>query len=206
MTIALVPDFRSGVDGGEAVAPDRVKHAYRSRIVGVDLSLASTGVASYGHCERIKNKPLPKDATIEQREHRLESIALDVLKFVGLAELVVIEGPAYGSNDPGAHERAGLYWRVVGKVVERGVAIAVVAPSTLKVYATGKGNAGKDVVMLAVAKRYPDAGIDGNDTADAYTLAAMGYHHCGHEIAQVPATHSRALAAVKWPTSLELNR
>jgi crossover junction endodeoxyribonuclease RuvC len=206
MTIALVPDFRSGADGGEAVASDRVKHAYRPRVVGVDLSLASTGVASYGHCERIKNKSLPKDATLEKREHRLESIALEVVKFVGLAKLVVIEGPAYGSNDPGAHERAGLWWRVVGKLVERAVPVVVVAPTTLKVYACGKGNAGKDVVMLAVAKRYPDAGIDGNDTADAYTLAAMGYHHLGHELAQVPVTHSRALDTVKWPASSEVNR
>jgi Holliday junction resolvasome RuvABC endonuclease subunit len=50
----------------------------------------------------------------------------------------------------------------------------IVSPSSLKKFATGKGNVPKDNVMLAVYKKW-DAEFTSNDLADAYTLARIAY-------------------------------
>jgi crossover junction endodeoxyribonuclease RuvC len=79
-----------------------------------------------------------------------------------------------------------------------GVQVAVVSPASRAKYATGKGNAGKDVVMREVARRFPDF-AGGEDEADALVLRAMGMDHLGYPMAPMPQTHRDALAAVQWP-------
>src|SRR5690606_1478975 len=76
---------------------------------------------------------------------------------------------------------------------------AIVSPTSLKKYVTGRGNASKDEVLAAAIRRWPDAAINGNDEADAYALRAMGLDHLGHPVADVPKTHRDALAKVAWP-------
>ena len=71
-------------------------------------------------------------------------------------------------------------------------------------YGTGKGNAGKDEVMLATARRYTNqAEVANNDQADALVLAAMGARHLGAPIEEsLPQSHLRALDKVAWPAGL----
>ena len=76
----------------------------------------------------------------------------------------------------------------------------VVPASSRAKYATGRGNAGKDEVLLAVSRRYPHAPIVNNDQADAVALAAMGARLLGEPIEDsLPKTHLDALAKLAAP-------
>lgn len=161
------------------------------RIVGVDLSLVSTGVAGGAWTERIE----PKRLTGHQR---LQHICDHLAGYTRNAALVVVEGPSFGSIGKGQHERGGLWWMVTHQLWRAGTPFAVVPPSNLKQYATGKGGAGKDDVLREVTKRFPWF-EGGNDEADALWLAAMGHDWAGQPIVAVPATHRKALTAVDWP-------
>lgn len=163
---------------------------HQPRVIGLDLSLTSTGVAGNGWTDRIKTKC---------RGHmRLDVIVDNILDFVRHADLVVVEGPSYGSTGSSYHELAGLWWLVTHNLWVHGIPFAVAAPGQVKRYATGKGNADKDVVIRQVARRFPWF-EGGNDEADALILAAMGADQLGHPIAAMPETHRKALKSVEWP-------
>ena len=171
------------------------------RVVGLDLSLTSTGVASNaGWTERIRTRPGADPFT------RLRTIRSEVLDRVrgGLehADLVVVEGPAFrgAGNETGHHQRAGLWWLVLEAIDARDIPWAQVPPACLKRYATGKGNASKDEVLAAVIRRFPAVEVAGNDAADALVLAAMGADHMGVPMVEMPAAHRTGLAKVAWPT------
>jgi crossover junction endodeoxyribonuclease RuvC len=176
-------------------------------VAGVDLSLTSTGVATVwappeagGRLKRVESKGA-KGATLAQRCIRLDRLARAITDEAGRADLVVIEAPAYSRTVGSMHDRSGLWWLVIHILTEDYACTVVeVAPTARARYATGRGNAGKDQVLAAVCKRYPDWDVTGNDVADALILAAMGARHLGHPIeTSMPATHLTAMAAVAWP-------
>jgi crossover junction endodeoxyribonuclease RuvC len=185
-----------GAAQGEGAAPGALP-----RVIGIDLSLTSTGVAGGTWAETIGGGSLPrKGATLQQKWTRIRRVRAHLLEHIDGSELVVIESPAYSKGaDPGAHERAALWWLVVGRCLSREIPIAEVSTSTLKVYATGRGNAKKEDVVQEVQRRRPDLTFRGNDQADAITLAAMGLDALGHPPVPMPQTHRRALDSVHWP-------
>lgn len=173
---------------------------FRRPVVGLDLSLSGTGVAISEPVDSgavyFADTLVPPSGWRGVR--RLRWIRAAVLDWTRNAHLVVIEGPAYRQGaDPGAHERAGLWWLIREALDSREISVAVAAPSAVKKYATGAGNAGKDKVLTAAVRRLPDFDGD-NNAADAAWLAAMGADHLGGE-PLVPATHRAALAKVAWP-------
>ncbi len=184
------------------------------KVVGLDLSLTSTGVAVINDGDialrRIRSKGT-KTATLAERRDRLARIA-DEVPMLDI-DLVVIEGPSYGQHRQGGqHDRAGLWWLLVDMYLtaindpETGepTRVAEVPPAVRSKYATGKGNAPKDHVLASVVRRYPDVTVDGNDTADALVLAAMGARALGQPIeTSLPAAHLAAMDAVAWPDLAE---
>ena len=105
-------------------------------------------------------------------------------------DLVVIEGYAFGGKfnhslqyELGACIRMQLYQDEV-KFVE-------VAPTSLKKFVTGKGNVKKDLMLLAVYKRW-DFDTEDDNEADAYGLAQFGRAIVG-EPTGVPATNFTAV-------------
>lgn len=173
-------------------------------VIGLDLSLTSTGVAridgSDATVARVVSKPAA--STLAARSARLRSIAAKVTGMCAGAGLVVVEGPAYASKSGAAHDRAGYWWLVVAELTATGVPVVEVPPATLKVFATGRGNAGKDDVLTAVVRRYPHVEFAGNDEADALVLAAMGCRLLGAPLeASLPQTHLRAMEKVKYVRS-----
>ncbi|NUS59160.1 MAG: hypothetical protein HOV66_30530, partial [Streptomycetaceae bacterium] len=80
--------------------------------------------------------------------------------------------------------------------------VVEVTTGGVKKYATGKGNAGKDEVLAAVVRRYPDVEVSNNNEADALVLRAMGCDHLGQPLAVVPQTHRAALDKVAWPQAV----
>jgi crossover junction endodeoxyribonuclease RuvC len=174
------------------------------RITGLDLSLVSTGVAGYRitdgparvWVDRIDGKPWSSLPTMR----RLRTIRAHVLEHVRDADLVVVESLAL-SRQTGQHlTRAGLWHMVMERVDTLDIPWCEVSPTTLKKYATGRGNAGKDEVLAAVVRRYPDVEVTGNDDADALVLVAMAAHHYQvSTLPTVPASHAAALDKVNWP-------
>lgn len=176
-----------------------------STIVGLDLSLTSTGIAVIDTTtgtrlvERITSKG-KADASLHDRYLRLlrlSSIIADIVHGKH-ADLVVIEQPAFSRQTGHQHDRSGLWWLVFHAIGSH--PIAEVAPTARAKYGTGKGNAGKDAVLAAVVRRYADVEVEGNDDADALILAAMGARWLGKPIEDsLPIAHLAAMDSVKWP-------
>lgn len=176
-----------------------------SAIVGLDLSLTSTGVAVLDTTtgsrmvERITSKG-KQDAGLRDRYTRLLRLSTIISDIVHDAcpDLVVIEQPAFSRITGHQHDRSGLWWLVLHAIGD--CKIAEVAPTARAKYGTGKGNAGKDAVLAAVVRRYSDVEVEGNDDADALILAAMGARHLGAPIEDsLPIAHLAAMDSVKWP-------
>ena len=178
------------------------------QVAGVDLSLTSTGIAvvtidddgTHRYVNRIQSKG-GTGATLYDRRERLATITAAVMAVSG-SNLIVIEGPSFGSVSGSQHDRSGLWWLVVNRLLHGGDTVVEVPPTCRTKYATGAGNLGKDAVLAAAVKRYPEWDITGNDVADAVILAAMGARHLGHPIDNLPQVHLSAMTKIHWPATI----
>ena len=191
------PGFYSGRGVGVLEsAPEDARPGPGPRVIGLDLSLASTGVASnLGWVGRILSKP----DTGVGHFGRLRYIRSQVLDYVRGTDLVMVEGLAHGSLTGQHLTRAGMWHMVMDAVDAAGIPWAQVSPAQVKQYATGKGNASKDLVLASVIRRFPAVEVSGNDEADALVLAAMGADHLGRPIVEMPVLQRKALRKVVWP-------
>lgn len=183
------------------------------RIVGIDLSLTSTGLCFiYGSAiDELSNLKSTgkKGDTLYQRSERLWVLGTNIMEEVTSfdPDLVVIEAPSFGSRFGSPHDRSGLWWAIVGGLRHDGFDVAEVAPTARAKYGTGKGNAKKDVVEAFVRERYQHLAprrIANNDECDAILLAAMGARQLGEpiEIDEASEPNAPMLAAmdgVLWP-------
>lgn len=179
------------------------------KVTGIDSSLTSAGVAQIAWrdspnpmvtLDRVQSKGTKFD-TIAQRSIRLRTMAGRITGLAVGSDLVVIEGPSFASSGGSGHDRSGLWWLIVARLTGMNLPVVEVPPTTLKVYATGRGRVDKDEVLAAVIKRYAHAAdVTGNDVADALALAAIGMRHLGVPIEpSLPETHTRALKGIKFP-------
>ncbi|MFJ6935724.1 hypothetical protein [Streptomyces sp. NPDC101132] len=166
----------------------------RPLVIGLDLSLTSTGVAGEGWTDRIRTKT--------RGDARLAYLESGVVSFIRSAELVVMEGPSFGHAGPrNPEDLAGLRVLVRRFCYRHQIPYAVIPPSTLKLYATGRGNATKGEVRSAIADRYGvhTEGAARYDEADAYAALAAAYDWLGQPLAPAPEKNRRALAGCSWP-------
>jgi crossover junction endodeoxyribonuclease RuvC len=168
-------------------------------VVGVDLSLTGTGIAHL-RGQQLVTELIEPPANRNRDLPRLRWVRATVIGLCKNADLVVVEGPSYGSSGAGSHDRAGLYWMVRDSLWSHGIPVAICPPSSLKKYALGVGGgkrASKDHVLAACVRRFPS--FDGeNNQADAVWMAAAGVHHLtGTSVAT--GTHVDALTGVAWP-------
>ncbi len=94
------------------------------------------------------------------------------------------------------HSTAELRGAVTLALSEKNKAIAVVPPACLKLFATGKGNAKKSVVLAAAREKLGYTGKDDNE-ADALWLLAMG--RASYASTPLPDHAERALDGCEWP-------
>jgi len=163
---------------------------------GLDQSLTSFGaarVSSAGQVELHRWQPAKR---LGIRHERLEWLLGSVRDAASAWDLAVIEGLAFGAQGGSLLDLAGLFTAVTHELWKMGVPYAVVTPFQRAKYITGNAKAGKDECLIAVLKRLPEAGVSGNDQADAYTLAAMGADHLGFPLAVMPAAQRAVLTAV----------
>jgi Holliday junction resolvasome RuvABC endonuclease subunit len=163
-------------------------------VVGLDLSLTSTGVATATRTWRLKPKAVKQTdppAMRVARHRRLRSSIVEILAEV-MPTHVVIEGPAHAASGGHEHERGGFWWSVIDVVDRAGIDILVATPQMIKKYATGRGNADKDEVLSATVRRF-DWFTGGNDEADALWACALGYEYFDLPILELPKAHVEAL-------------
>lgn len=165
-------------------------------VLGLDLSLTSTGIAGADWTEVLKPK---KNLSFERLRFLRDGVAeyLEIFQ----PDLVVVEGPSYNSTGGHEHERGGCWWLVMERVDWLGIPIGVAPPTNIKKYATGVGGgpkSGKDFVVLSAARHFPWF-EGGNDEADALWACAMGYDHLTEPLAKMPAVNRTALEKVAWP-------
>ena len=164
--------------------------AAKRNVIGLDLSITATGAArDDGSVETWRTQP--KDG-----DNRLNRITWSVLGAVGGVDLVVIEGPVVRSS--AAVVIGMVHGAVRAQLNDIGTPYAVVPPATLKKYATGKGNADKTAMALALFKRTGLELADDNQV-DAWWLRAAGLQHLGCPVVDLPAAQVAALEKVDWP-------
>lgn len=108
-------------------------------------------------------------------------------------ELVVFEGYSYAGKFVNSLQyELGAVLRYV--MWEKGVPFVEVAPTSLKKFVTGKGNAKKDLMLLSVYKRW-DFDTEDDNEADAYGLAQFGRALHGYDTG-VPAVNLTAVETI----------
>lgn len=151
------------------------------KVVGLDLSLTSTGVASSVTEDTYRIKTNSKTPL----EERLHAIADGVeAEFEDDVFVLIEEVPSHGAFS------ISVLGKVHGAVLDRmvGVNYLYVTPPVLKKYATGKGNANKDMVLAAAIRRFGFEGSS-NDEADAWILMHLGLELAGTARISVPISH-----------------
>ena len=170
-------------------------------VVGIDPSLTSTGIVVLRNNEigkALTTKNEPKLGTIE-RVRRIYKQINNVIENLSTCyvnayigdkrmirweppSLIVIEGFSYGSKGRGVFDIAYLGWRIREELeryrTEDDIPWLEVSPSQVKQFATGKGNANKEVVLQQVYKRW-GVELTDNNQADAYVLAQIGRAYLG---------------------------
>lgn len=172
--------------------------------IGLDLSLTSTGVATRQHTLRV----LP--GTKRRGYERLRYIRDQILDAVVSAgpDLVVVEGPSYGSVSRSQHERGGLWWMVTEAIDVGGIPIAIAPPKNIKKYATGFGGgpkSDKDFVIAAAVRRF-DWFAGNNDEADALWACAMAFDWAGVPLVEMPSLNREAINGCDWPELFTFSR
>ncbi|MEU2510517.1 hypothetical protein [Streptomyces syringium] len=165
------------------------------RILGLDLSLTSTGIAlpdGTTYCIPTRQK---------DGDRRLLTIRAEVRAALSLdrPHVAVIEDlPRHAM---GAGVTAHVHGIVKAELLDHGIPYALVVPATLKCYASDYGKATKDrmaaAAYLAAGIRF--TGDPGGDQCDAWWLRAAGLDHYGHPEFALPDAQRARLAKVRWP-------
>jgi len=173
------------------------------RVIGLDLSLTATGIAyADGTTATVKTAAKTGD-------HRLLNIAEAIRWAAGEGA-----GPMGGDARPTLavledlpkHAMAaGITGMVHGVaravLLDAGIPYALVAPATLKAYATGRGAGDKTPMAMAAYKR---AGVEFADDnqCDAWWLRAAGLDHLGAPLFDLPRVQRDRLLKARWPLAV----
>lgn len=174
-----------------------------ARVMGLDLSAESTGVAlADGRTMTVrapkaagKRRSLTDDLVRLSNAHEQIGIVLD-----DQPDMVVIEDYAPGIRSAAAHRLAEIGGVVRLACYERGIPIALVNNQHLKIYAVGRANKVEKGDMRLAALKRTGAEQANDDECDAWWLRAMGLDHLGEPVAVMPADwRARSLDKVTWP-------
>lgn len=169
-------------------------------VAGIDPSLTGSGVADVAG-ELSEHKSNPTSLAIYERHSRLTDLRERILADITGADLVVIEQPAYSKAVGHMHDRSGLWWLVAAAVIEAGMTLVEVPPTALKKFATGKGNATKPDMRMALFQRF---GLDvrSDNKVDAWWCRALGLALVGEPIVDLPKANLTALDGIDVPKSV----
>jgi len=175
--------------------------------VGLDLSLAKTGICIIQeggillYSGLIKSKPSGDSYLAETK--RIVKIAEEIVQKIDeycpneAPGLVVIEAQAFMARNTSAITQiAGLSHLVRTLLAEFQWKCILVAPSSLKKYITGKGNADKNIVMMEIFKQYGHTFMEDN-TADSFGLSAVGWAVLGNPLKKLTVPQQEVVDLLK---------
>lgn len=175
------------------------------RVLGLDLSLTSTGISDGYNVAAIRTGP-----DSGSLEARTDLILDGILAFGDAPHLAVIEGAAFGAKGSAVDQLAGLRAVVRFQLYKLGVPFAEVPPTTLKAYTCGYGKGSKQQMVAALEARHQlDLSMHKvthgkYDMADAFALAAMGHHLLGQPLpAAGPPPRMDGFLKVPWPKAID---
>lgn len=173
------------------------------RVIGLDLSLTSTGVAlPDGTTYRIRTRQKDGDRRLLVIRDRIRQDLAEHRPHVAVVE-----------DLPRHAKGAGVTAMVQGiarvELLDAGVPYALVVAATLKSYAADHGRAEKRdmaaAAYLAAGVEFPgdlNAKGDGGDMCDAWWLRAAGHDHYGTPLFDLPQAQRDRLTKVSWPQNV----
>ena len=142
------------------------------KIIGLDLSLTCTGYclldANNFTTGRIKTKLKDIDRLIYIVDNIREIIYAPPTHHT----LAVIEGYSYASNSNTAYQIGELGGAIRVLLFQNNIDFIIIAPKSLKKFATGNGNAKKNDMLNAFMNKHGH--IKDHNEVDAYFLAKFG--------------------------------
>lgn len=162
-------------------------------VVGLDLSLTSTGVAT-SEVVALQSK--------EKGMNRLRWIRDQVLDLVAQTTdpAVCVEGYSFGSRNSQSHAAGELGGIIRLSLWEKDIPYVDIPPTCRAKFATGKGNASKSEVVSAVSARTGIvwSGKGADDCCDAWVLREMGRAYFGKSEFEWPKANLSALDKIDW--------
>jgi Holliday junction resolvasome RuvABC endonuclease subunit len=181
-------------------------------VLGIDSSLTGTGLARIQVCDKPAdltdfvdpteilvatvgdNKP--KTKTRREYSRRIAKVVNDVDAAMEGVDLIFMEELAYGAKGATAFVLPWLWGRIIDCAEARDIPIGFANVSQIKKYATGKGNADKDIVLAAVVRRFPEVEITNNNEADALTLALIACRGLGFPVDHPTVAKEEVVTAI----------
>ena len=171
-------------------------------IMGLDLSLTSTGISIGGRTQAIISK-YKEVARLKDIRDQLSWI-LNESNTVG----VVVEGYAFSARNSQSHKIGELGGVVRLLLHEMEIPFVDVPPTNRAKFATGRGNAAKTEVISAVSARTGLiwSGKSADDECDAWLLEEMGLQSLGVGKYSWPEANMSSLKNIDWSPIKEVAR
>lgn len=169
-------------------------------VAGLDLSLSATGLALPSGEALSLRPPRSLGSQVIERavwiREQLRGFFGPGASFSG--SRLCIEAPFVNPKMAGtAQALAILHGCVRSALRDWKREVAIVSPSSLKLYATGRGNARKAEVFAEAIRRLGYSGSS-DDEADALWLRALALDELGFAVVAVPKKNKTALVKVVW--------
>jgi Holliday junction resolvasome RuvABC endonuclease subunit len=164
------------------------------KLIGLDLSLTSTGVSINGKTSIISTKTKGPERLSYINKTVLQTCLDDKI------DCAIIEGYSFASRNSQAHSIGELGGCIRMTFWECGIAYVEVPPTSRAKFATGKGNAGKTEVISAISSKtgliFSGAGAD--DECDAWILEQMGLAYLGKSSYDWTSVQLSSLEKIDW--------
>ena len=186
--------------GSASALTDLIASPGDLRVIGLDLSLTSTGVClPDGSTYAIKTRQKDGDRRLVVIRDNIRAALAEHRPHLAVVE--DLPRHAKGSGITGQ-----VHGTVKPELLDAGVPYVLVVPATLKSYACDNGNADKrrmaDAAYLAAGAEFPgdlNAKGQGGDMCDAWWLRAAAHHHYGQPLFSLPPAQIDRLTKVDWP-------
>lgn len=163
-------------------------------IMGLDISLTSTGYSIDGFTSLIKVK-----SRGPERLHEISRTVIEICSEYSV-DIVILEGYSFASRNSQAHSIGELGGCIRMRLWENKIPYVEVPPTSRAKFATGKGNAGKTEVISAISSKtgvvFSGSGAD--DECDAWILEQMGLAKLQKSKYQWTKEQLSALEKIDW--------